>query len=137
MRFRSTRRWTLGVLAALLGTLAWGCGGSDAPANNQQNQANNPPPPTTRTVSGFVGDATTGNGINGALVAVGNGSAQTGPTGNFTLPGVPRVDNQVAVSATGYATANSTLAAGVDQINVRLIPAGAGGIEPPPGPVSR
>ncbi len=124
-------------MAILEAAVGWGSGsGGGGGGNVVPDDGGTPPAVTTRTVTGFVGDATSGQGLIGATVRIGATTVQTGTSGLFTATGVPRTDQTVDVSAAGYLTQTFTLSASTDQINVRLLPTGAGTIEGPPSPPS-
>ncbi len=132
---RSARRAAQLMLAMLVAVAAWSCGDGDGGGGGTTN-----PPGTggavtgpTRTVTGFIGDATSGAGIGGATVAIGTSSTTTGASGLFSVRNVERVAQQVTISAPGFITVTMTLAANIDQISLRLVPSGVGGIEFPPG----
>lgn len=135
---RIPRRAAHLALALLVAMAGWSCGGGDGDGGGGGGDGGGTIVTTRRTVTGFVGDATTGRGLVGATVTIGSNTVQTGEGGLFTLPAVPRTDQAVSISANGYRTYTATLDGSTDQITVRLLPAGTSNfdIENPPGPVS-
>lgn len=132
MGVRMARRgaW-VAVAGLLLGVI--GCGDGDGTAIVTPPD-DNTPAVATRTVTGFVGDSTSGFGITGAQVVIGQQVVTTNANGLFSLRDVPRQDLTVTVSATGYQSVTFTLSNSVDSFNRRLIPTGNfGTVEPPPG----
>lgn len=137
MRVPDARGGARTVLALFTAALLWGCGGGGGSSTTTPDDNPGDPgaqPTNTRTVTGFVGDATTGLGISGAAVAIGSLSATAATTGQFTVARVPRLDYSVTITATGYKARLFTLASNVDAITVRLVPVGAPTVEDPPDP---
>ncbi len=79
---------------------------------------------TSRTVTGYISDLTSGQGVSGAVVSIGGQVAQTGGTGLYTISAVPRQTQAVTVTCSNYKTFSGTLPASQDQLNKRLIPVG-------------
>jgi len=81
----------------------------------------NPNPGSMATVSGVVTDAT-GAVIEGALVRIGNLSANTGPDGRFEIQNVPAGSVTIITSASGFSqvAAAVTLIAGANTHDVVL-----------------
>jgi len=132
MGVRSARRAAQLMLAMLVAVAAWSCGGGNSGTTNAVDNGGTVTGPT-RTVTGFIGDATSGAGIAGAMVTIGTSTTSTGTSGLFAVRNVERVAQQVTISAPGFITVTMTLAANVDQISLRLVPGGVGQIENPPG----
>lgn len=139
MGLRSARRVACWMFAAALTSGVWGCGGGGGTTTTTtptDNTGGTTPTPTglPRTVTGFVGDWTSGQGIPGAQVQLGTVLATTGATGLFTASDVARIEVQVTVTAAGYQPATPfTLGTGISQISVRLYPIGTPvTVEPPP-----
>ena len=131
MGVRSARRAAQLMLAMLVAVAAWSCGGGDGTTVIVDNGGT--VTMSSRTVTGFIGDATSGQGIAGATVSIGSSTTSTGATGLFSIRSVERVEQQVTISAPGFITVQTTLAANTDQISLRLVPGGVGDIESPPG----
>ncbi|MCC7491966.1 MAG: hypothetical protein IT204_06445 [Fimbriimonadaceae bacterium] len=132
MGVRLARRGTQWLAAVVLAALAFGCGGGSNGGGTVPPDEDTPAT-AVRTVTGFVGNATTGFGLSAVTVQIGNATTQTGTNGLFTLRDVPRADQTVTITATGYTPQTFTLGPSTDTINVRLVPTGVGGIEQPPG----
>lgn len=126
MRLRIARRAAQLAAALVLGVAAWGCGDGE--------EQFLPGIARTRSVSGFVGNASTGRGIPSATVQVGGLSASTNARGEFTLGGLPLDDQAVTITARDFLERRLTLSANQSTIDVRLQPVSTtgGGIEPPP-----
>lgn len=76
----------------------------------------------TRTITGTIVDASTGQPLEGARVSV-RGSAiatTSGPGGQFTLGGVPQTGITISVRRIGSNPADVTLAPGMNEIRVTL-----------------
>lgn len=132
MGVRSARRAAQLMLAMLVAVAAWSCGGGNGGTTTPVDNGGTAQT-SRRTVTGFVGDATSGAGIAGATVTIGTSTSSTAATGLFSIRDIERVAQQVTISAPGFITVTMTLAANVDQISLRLVPSGAGTIENPPG----
>jgi len=120
----------------LVAALLWGCGGGGGSSTTPDDNSggNGTQPTSTRTVTGFVGDATTGLGVAGAAVTIGSLNSSSASSGQFTVGAVPRADAAVTIAAAGYKSKSFTLASNVDTISVRLVPSGAPTVEDPPDP---
>lgn len=83
----------------------------------------------TGTLTGTVTDATTGNPISGATVAVGGVQGVTNGSGVYSIPNAPAGSRTVTTSATGYITRNDTVnitAGGTTTFSPSLVSAAAG-----------
>lgn len=125
------------VGAVVILCLGWGCGsshsnsGGDTSGNTTGNTSGNPV--SARTVTGYISDITTGQGVPGATVNIGGLVSQTGPTGLYTVRAVPRTAQTVQITATNYKDKSTTLSSSTDQLSVRLVPVGVpDDYEPPP-----
>ena len=133
LKARQIAQLSLAVMVALIG---WGCGGGGGGTTPEtQPDGTVDPTPTQRTVTGFIGDITSGQGVAQATITVGGASTSTDGSGLFTLPAVRRVDQTIQISATGYQTRPLSLTGSTDQINGRRRPGGVGDIAGPPDPV--
>lgn len=134
MGVRTMRRVARWVLSLCVAAAAWSCGGGGGVPVEPPDESGESPVPV-RVVTGFISDATTGGGLAGATVRIGDLTATTGADGLFSLPGVPRLDQTVTITLPGYQTITVPLAATDDRLSPpRLIPSGAGTVENPPSP---
>lgn len=125
----AARRATWLVASLLLAWTAFGCGsGTDTETGPLL-------PPITRTVTGFVGNASTGRGITNAVVQIGSITVATDTHGEFSAPNIPLSDQAVRITATSYLERQLTLPANQSTLDVRLQPVVSNGddIELPPG----
>ncbi|MBI5831399.1 MAG: hypothetical protein HZB16_03700 [Armatimonadetes bacterium] len=105
-----------------------GCGGSTAGGGDL------PPALSRRALSGVVINASTGVPIVAASVTMGGQSTVSGPTGEFTLPGMERVDQVLNASADNYEAGTRLVLSTEDLVTVGLRPLGWTDITGPPNP---
>jgi len=96
---QSTKPLKLGILTLLLValTIFSGCGGTTPPINHYG------------TASGFVKDAVTRTGIEGATVTIGGKSNITDSNGAYLIENIPAGSQSIVVTALGYQDYNNSV----------------------------
>lgn len=74
-----------------------------------------PAPPSYGTAKGFVKDAVTKTGIEGATVIIGGKSSITEPNGAYFIENIPVGSQSIVVTALGYQDYNSTIAIAIEE----------------------
>ncbi|QTD46965.1 carboxypeptidase regulatory-like domain-containing protein [Ottowia testudinis] len=113
---------------ALLSATVAACGGSDSDSAPAPSPAPSPAPVGNATINGRVTSSIDGSAVAGAKVTVGNASATTDASGNYSMSNAPVGERTVVrVNAAGFGegfAVESTAANATRMANVRLQPVG-------------